>query len=707
VPESSTIVGKRIVAMSFSKPISALWTVIVLGFSPVVLSDSFESIVNQTAPKLGGPELQRLKSEMAEAWYFSHPRAGLYIINTNYMIPGAGVLDSIGRTTSGKLLPSKNIINWSLEVDGKMPVNDASITEIQHYHDKISSQMEGLVDERKQLAAASRNAEGEKKKALRKEINNKRSLIGKKKIELNATKKMKLIFSDAKDKGIKKLYFSLIRGKSAVEISYNKHSNMIKNLKNVEKELAVKEPVILFDGGFYTFTKDVSQRPFSMYRKSKPKIKFQHITKLNDIYEFWNRRCAILRNHESLFQSQNVVKDCELRRDQLVQIPDVVKRSPYYYWGESDLPLPSQAEIDLYVKPTGANARAFNSWPEIDYTYCDSRAVMVRHDKLKIRDYANTQWIFSRAARYLSRHLIIGANWTKDQANKYRDTSEMRSLIYLRGDGLVGVNNIFDSRHRWSFQDGKITLSFFDGSVVLSMQPNVNEYGSSHYLKARDDILYNYSMSLHMGYWSPSYVKLDIGYLNSLNAPYGPPRTGTVCSPATNQTAKQTTPPRNSKKTVAISSLKPDGEPPAKVAAPQNLKDKVTLEPLNKKADRSIKSSQQPFILPEHAHIRVDTVNPNMPIPVATKAMWNKGFYIQFRKDGVIGFNTDDPGPYFFSPINKWRVDEASLTLVLDKFSYKFISPKQGSGINTRLDTLDSESGAFKMHLVFKGKSQR
>ena len=125
------------------------------------------------------------------------------------------------------------------------------------------------------------------------------------------------------------------------------------------------------------------------------------------------------------------------------------------------------------------------------------------------------------------------------------------------------------------------------------------------------------------------------------------------------------------------------------------------------KAKAEISESSKPFELSDYAHFKVVPVDPNSPIAPEVKAMWAKGFYIHLKTDGNFGFNTDDPGPYVYLPVNRWKNKNGVLTLTLDQVVYSFTLPTVATVEETTLTTVDSTWNAFRMTYVTKNKGGR
>ncbi len=129
----------------------------------------------------------------------------------------------------------------------------------------------------------------------------------------------------------------------------------------------------------------------------------------------------------------------------------------------------------------------------------------------------------------------------------------------------------------------------------------------------------------------------------------------------------------------------------------------VQNQPAQPQAKKSV-SIPVSYKMPDYWHMQVVTVNPEMPLDPSVRAMWKKGMYLHFRKDGVIGFNTDSPGPYLYAPVNQWRNSSGVLTLTLTDISYIFTLPKAAS--EKSLTTLDNKDKQFKMTLLGKEKGK-
>lgn len=121
----------------------------------------------------------------------------------------------------------------------------------------------------------------------------------------------------------------------------------------------------------------------------------------------------------------------------------------------------------------------------------------------------------------------------------------------------------------------------------------------------------------------------------------------------------------------------------------------------------TISTLSKPFVLPDYGHLRVVPKDPNAAIAPEIKAMWAKGFYIHMKEGGNFGFNTDEPGPYLYLPVNRWENKNGVFTLTLDTVVYAFTLPTKKSTGETTLKTVDSTLNAFEMTYVTKEKGVR
>ncbi|WP_157608183.1 hypothetical protein [Teredinibacter turnerae] len=124
-------------------------------------------------------------------------------------------------------------------------------------------------------------------------------------------------------------------------------------------------------------------------------------------------------------------------------------------------------------------------------------------------------------------------------------------------------------------------------------------------------------------------------------------------------------------------------------------------------ASTKINSGEKAFSLTEFGHFRVVPVDSNSPIAPEVKAMWAKGFYVHLKPDGNFGFNTDQPGPYLYLPVNRWENKNGVFTLTLDTVVYAFTLPTKESDGETILKAIDSTWSAFEMTYVTKEKGVR
>ena len=102
--------------------------------------------------------------------------------------------------------------------------------------------------------------------------------------------------------------------------------------------------------------------------------------------------------------------------------------------------------------------------------------------------------------------------------------------------------------------------------------------------------------------------------------------------------------------------------------------------------------------------MRIEPASPDVVVDAGIRAFWDKGVYVFFRDDGDIGFNTDDPGPYFYQGSKKWQRNDNELSINLDGMPYSLTLPDE---YRESLSTVDSGPGTFRMLLVPKNSGQR
>ncbi len=486
--------------------------------APLAYGVTYEQLINETAPPVSEAEVERLKARLVGAY------PPVTFINTQYLVnakpPGGPVfLKPTGSITNARRPPRYNVLEWQLEVEGRMAVNGQSIAEIGAYRDRLEREVDKLDEAVRALSKESRAAEGEAKNKLRERLKENRSKARKSKRDLETTKVMHAVFEDAMRDGIAELHFALVRATSAVALQYDEPSDTVANVARLTESFALREPLLLFDGGFYQFGAKLQGR-FKQHRRLPQQVNTRTRAVLNDTYDRWGKRCAMLRQHRASLPDQGLVERCATTRDQLLQWPGVIERSTHLYWGETALPAPTPAQENLYLRPTRPGAEMPPAWPPLDYMrVLDCSTVELDYEKIRARGFADTLWSFERQQRYVSREQIAGSNWDAALATRYRTNGALGAAIFLRADGVIGIDNVFDDQHRWAYGKEGITLRFFGGEITLTIDPQYDGIMWLNHLRAQDDRLYTYRARLFMQYPSrpPSQYTLHVDYRNSLN----------------------------------------------------------------------------------------------------------------------------------------------------------------------------------------------
>ena len=142
-------------------------------------------------------------------------------------------------------------------------------------------------------------------------------------------------------------------------------------------------------------------------------------------------------------------------------------------------------------------------------------------------------------------------------------------------------------------------------------------------------------------------------------------------------------PPRNS----TVSQPKPRKDPvPAKPAAPP---EPVAASPM-----------------PRYWHMRIEPISAAVPIDAGLRAFWDKGVYVYLRSDQQVGFNPDNPSPYFYQGRKLWAAKDDTLSFDLDGMRYRVALPDRYAPDKT-LTTVDENGQQFRMLLVPKQEGER
>ncbi|MEM9387993.1 MAG: hypothetical protein AAGA68_23260 [Pseudomonadota bacterium] len=497
---------------------------------PRAHSATFEQLVTDTAPPVSDAEVARLKANLVGAY------RPVTIVNTRYLVnakpPGGPVfLKTHGSTTRDKRPPKYNVLEWQLEVEGQMTVSAQSIAEIRAYWDRLEREAVELQESVQSLTEEQRTATGKAKTTLRDRFKETRARERRNKRDLATTKVMHAVFEDALREEIAALNFALIRARSAVAVNYHESTDSVSNLEQLTESIALREPLLIFDGGFYLFEARPSPR-FKRYERRGPNVGSQTRAILNDTYNRWGERCAVLRKFSADLQDNSLVQRCETTRDQLLQWPGVIERSNHLFWGEVAVPEPTPAEQNLFLRPTRRGLVPAAAWPPLDYMQVrDCSTAQLDYERIRGRSFADTLWSLERRPRYAARQQVIGKNWDAALATRYRNTGSLGAAIFLRADGVIGIDNVFDDQHRWAYEEKGIVLRLFAGEITLTVDPQYDGIMILNHVQAQNDRLYTYRMRLLMQYSaSPlSRYGLNVDYLNSLGRRPAMPRALGLC----------------------------------------------------------------------------------------------------------------------------------------------------------------------------------
>ncbi|MEO0424664.1 MAG: hypothetical protein AAF184_20170 [Pseudomonadota bacterium] len=485
--------------------------------SPRAYGATFEQMITETAPPVSDNEVARLQAGLVGAY------APVTFLNTRYLVnakpPGGPVfLKPRGSTTRDKRPPRYNVLEWQLEVEGSIAVSAASIAEIGAYRDKLEREAAELEEVVRALRKEQRGATGKAKTALKERFSETQSQARRNKRDLTTTKVMYAVFEDAMQHDIIELHFALVRATSAVEVNYHEATDSVSNLAQLTDAFTLREPLLIFDGGFYTFDAKGSPR-FKKHDRLGPRAGSATRALLNDTYQHWGERCALLRKHRAELQEKALVQRCETTRDQLVQWPGVIERSKHLYWREVALPGPSAADQNLFLRPTRRGFTPAAVWPALDYLRVrDCATAELDYEKIRARGFTDTLWVLERRPRYIARQQVIGKDWDSALAARYRDTGSMGANIFLRADGVIGFDNVFDDQHRWAVDQQGIVLRLFSGEITLTIDPQFDGIQYLNHVRAEDDRLYTYRVRLlaQYGRYNASRYSVDVDYLNSL-----------------------------------------------------------------------------------------------------------------------------------------------------------------------------------------------
>ncbi len=513
--------------------LAALVACSFLHLSPLVEaanSASYEQITSDQASPIVGPELENIKASLVGV------QSGVIFINTEYLVnarlTGGVSFLRYKRSNSGdRRPPRKNILPWTLGVAGRLEVTSASLAEIDVYNDKMTQQVEAQEPKVRELNQRYRNAEGDAKEALRQKLANKRVALGDKKRSLRASQVIRAAFADAMNVGIETMYIAVLRAESVTGINYDERSDSIKNLEHLAKRITLRQPMLIHKDGFYLLGPDY-QSGFKRVGRAPEFEKARASQILNMTYDAWGERCARLRKHEALLPDSSLLQHCSTTQEQLLSWPGVIARSPHYVAGEVDLPTPTSAEENLFLQPTGANAELPNSWPVLDYTTIPNcNTVVIDYEKIRARGFKDTLWGFERVPRYTAKRGVAGKNWSADTNQRYRASAWLGAYIYLREDGVVGINNVYDRRHRWSWTGEQIELTFFDKAIQLTIKPGTGNWNGLRDIEAHDDRLYIYRAHVVKQYSGriATRYSLNSDYLQNLPRRISVPKAEPLC----------------------------------------------------------------------------------------------------------------------------------------------------------------------------------
>jgi|GEM_PF-2925513 len=662
-------------------------TIVLTQTTPAFASGEFEKFIttDPTASPSSSASAEAAKlfsgtwvlSSDAEGKKQSKPKPG-YI----HVLPSGQLFTSEDYFNDGGWLNNTNrqhvVGSWQLNIEKSLPISNSTISEALSYIEKIQAKVEN-----------------QDKSAYRYGLNRAREILP-------------MLHQGLKDKK-NTLYFGGL--KTSMARKYNTTNTY--NSKRDFDSFYHKGSIGLYMTGDKLYMKDLRRNGTRKIVFEKPPVLSKnhseyianyynnHLNKkvterAEKIYTDLNEVCAFWRKIENDLPA-GAVNECKKNRDALLAL-GIKRQDEHKFIDERAVKMPDGLKrlIDFSTSPVDATLEEAGL-PFLGYCFNHSQD---GHNQTILERLAKQN--YGNAAFELSITPAIDikpANWPQQLFESY-SALQLHSLVYLRPDGVIGISReinvgtnynprkntvmYYDPSNTWQYSDSKIELKFKNEKVSRTLYVGKSLYSSPGVQSSGGKDFYDEGTKLHLAHWDIQFIFSDAQLYTDRKQ---------VLNPTYSKALKKVS--RNSSECAYLDSVQ------------KNVS--RTPETINKKKENGVKTADlaKPFVLSKYAHFTVVPKDPNAPIAPDIKAMWAKGFYIHLKGDGNFGFNTDEPGPYLYLPVNRWKNKNGVLTLTLDTVVYAFTLPTKKSAGETTLNTIDSTLNAFEMTYVTKEKGVR
>ena len=432
-------------------------------------------------------------------------------------------------------------------------------------------------------------------------------------------------------------------------------------------------------------------------------------------HEEWHARCSQLRSAKV---EPAFIQTCETFRDRYVALGlepiDDSKR-----FRSADTLVQTEAETAFwkaYSEPTVDEHQ-----PYLDYCFVNvsGQEYKAAYAALRARNFERTAWRLQVT--------LLEKETSLDRAAFLERTHELMGWqreLWLREDGVLGVQSRFDEANRWSVQDEALLLQFGDLTLSAPIGPSsfpiVDNKASSHVgyynlklIGSNYELYQQRSVTPDHPNYAALVQEVTTGQCSNAGllaqAAKSSPSTQAAAAAAGATTASrshqttQTAPTRPTEAATRRADAATKRREPQTQSQESGTSSGAAAQRPNRPA-ASPPRTTQPQPLPSYWHMRVEPADAKVQVAPAIRQFWDKGVYVFLNEDGRVGFNTDNPGPYFYQGVKKWKQQGRRLTIDLDGLPYTFDLP---GSFESTITTLDDRSQEFKMLLYPKTEGGR
>ena len=324
------------------------------------------------------------------------------------------------------------------------------------------------------------------------------------------------------------------------------------------------------------------------------------------------------------------VEDCRAYRDRMADF-GVELRPEFVLERYRDFDKPGEIEMAFWKNQLPGRVNSSATFPELGYCFDGRSTGETREafmDRLAADRFRNTLWrlqIISSSPGEKPR------NWTQEEYIAWapewgRSFGSVQGPAFLRADGVLGFSKgfegiAFDPRNRWSYENGEIRLSWYDGAFEarIPVQSNGPSRGKTTFVLGKDIRL-----------------ELVLGSYDLLAA---------MVHPESHPDYERLLPYAQSATCDSVS-----------------LSSAVAETALNPEPDIEW-PTREPDAFPTHWFGRTDMSDGSEHPDAKIWEGMQRGGFFHLNDNGVIGVNIERPAGYGYDKSARWNVEGRTLTL--------------------------------------------